>query len=172
MKSILRRKQTQVITALVMVIAMLAMIVGLWLSTGIAGATASRGSGAQKVPLTTTNRDCNGTVNPGTGTGGGTGFVIINQTASGRLIANVVLENAAPDTTYNIRLIQTPNSVTGDCQPFDGPGEATLTTDDLGNGNVNYQETVLSGATGAFVAVNNQAAPGTDFYTTHVVPVS
>ena len=124
------------------------------------------------MPLTTTNRDCDGNVATGAGAGGGTGFVIFNQTASGKLIANVVLENAAPNTTYNIRLIQTPNSVTNDCQPFNGPGEATFTTDAYGNGSVNYQEAVLSSATGAFVAVNNQTTPGTDFYTTQVVPVS
>lgn len=45
-------------------------------------------------------------------------------------------------------------------------GEATLTTDDEGSGHVNYQKPVLPGAHDAFVVLNNQAVPGTDFYTT------
>ena len=80
----------------------------------------------------------------------------------------MVLENAVPNATYNIRLIQIlPNDV--DCQPYNGPGEATLTTDALGNGSANYQEAVIDGAKGAFVVLNNQADPGDDFYTTQVV---
>ena len=168
MKNFLKRKQAQAIAALVIAIVVLATLVGLGHSTGIARAASPDGNGAQKVPLTTTNRNCDGSVATPPGIGGGTGFVIINKTASGKLIANVVLENAAPDTTYTIRLIQIlPNGV--DCQPFNGPGEATLTTDALGNGNANYQEAVLAGANGAFVALNNQADPGNDFYTTQVV---
>lgn len=168
MKSFLRRKQAQAIAALVMAIVVLATLVGLGLSTGIAGAASPNDSGAHKEPLTTTNRDCDGSV-IGTPQTGSFGFVIINKSASGKLIANVVLENATANTTYNFRLIQTPNSVTGDCQPYYGPGEATLTTDALGNGNANYQEAVIDGSTGAFVAINNAAAPGTDFFTTQVV---
>jgi hypothetical protein len=168
MKSFLRRKQAQAIAALVMAIVVLATLIGLGLSTGIAGAASPNGSGAHKEPLTTTNRDCDGVVS-GTPQTESFGFVIINKTASGKLIANVVLENAIANTTYNFRLIQTPNSVTGDCQPFNGPGEATLTTDALGNGNANYQEVVIDGATGAFVAINNAANPANDFFTTQVV---
>jgi hypothetical protein len=95
----------------------------------------------------------------------GTGFVIINKTGSGKLIANVQLMNAVPNATYNIRLIQTPTNVTNDCGSF-MVGEAALTTDGEGNGHVNYQEPVLSGSHDAFVVLNNTAAPGTDFYTT------
>jgi len=167
MKSFLRRIQAQAIAALVMAIAVLATLVGLGLSSGIAGA-ASPNSHAQKVPLTTTNRNCNGSEAAPPGIGGGTGFAIINRAASGKLIANVVLENAAPNATYNIRLIQIlPNDV--DCQPYNGPGETTLTTDALGNGYTNYQEAVIDGATGAFVAINNAANPANDFFTTQVV---
>ncbi len=159
MKNFLKRKQAQAIAALVMAIVVLATLVGLGHSTGIAGAASPDGNGAQKVPLTTTNRNCDGSVATPPGIGGGTGFVIINKTASGKL---------APDATYNIRLIQIlPSGV--DCQPFNGPGEATLTTDALGNGNANYQEAVIDGANGAFVVLNNQADPGDDFYTTQVV---
>jgi len=167
MKSFLRLKRAQAIAALVMAIAILATLVGLGLSTSIARA-ASPNNGAQKVPLTTTNRNCDGTVATPPGIGGGTGFAIINKAAPGKLISNVVLENAVPNATYNIRLIQIlPNAV--DCQPYNGPGEATLTTDALGNGSANYQEAVIDGAKGAFVVLNNQADPGDDFYTTQVV---
>lgn len=168
MKSFLRRKQAQAIAALVMAIVVLAALVGLGLSTGKAGAASPNGNGAQKVPITTTNRNCDGSEATPAGTGPGTGFVIINKTASGKLVANVVLQNATPNTTYNFRLIQIlPDNV--DCQPFNGPGEASLTTDSLGNGSANYQEAVLDGATGAFVAINNASNPGVDFFTTQVV---
>src|SRR5258708_39566512 len=120
-----------------MVTVVLARLVGLGQSTGIARGASPDGNGAQKVPLTTTNRNCDGSVATPPGIGGGTGFVIINKTASGKLIANVGLENAAPDATYGIRLIQIlPNGV--DCQPFNGPGEATLTPAALRNGNASY----------------------------------
>ena len=165
MKSFLRRKHAQAIAALVMAIVVLAALVGLGLSTSIAGA-ASPSNGALKTPLTTANRGCDFQPQEGQGTGGGTGFVILNKTASGKLIANVVLVGAGPSTTYNIRLIQTPTSVPADCLPYNGPGEATLTTDALGNGNANYQEAVIAGANDAFAVLNNQAAPGTDYYTT------
>jgi len=168
MKSFLRLKRVRAIAALIMAIAILATLVGLGFSASIARAASPNGNGAQKVPLTTTNRNCDGTVATPAGIGGGTGFAIINKATSGKLISNVVLENAVPNATYSIRLIQIlPNNV--DCQPFNGPGEATLTTDALGNGNANYQEAVIDGANGAFVVLNNQADPGDDFYTTQVV---
>lgn len=127
----------------------------------------SNDSGALKTPLTTANRGCDFQPASPPGTGSGTGFVIINKTGSGKLIANVVLKNAAPNTTYNIRLIQTPTSATNDCGSFLA-GEATLTTNAQGNGHVNYQEPVLIGAHDAFVVLNNAnpALAGTDFYTT------
>jgi hypothetical protein len=82
------------------------------------------------------------------------------------VIANVVLTNAAPNTSYGVRLIQTftPQS-SQDCGNFAGPYEATLQTDSSGNGSVNVQEAVLPGADDAFVILNNTTAPSTDFYT-------
>jgi hypothetical protein len=117
-------------------------------------------------PLTTDNRGCDFQPAQPPGIGTGSGFVIINKTGSGRLIANVVLMSAAPNTTYNVRLIQTPISATQDCGYFT-MGEAALTTDAEGNGHINYQEPVLPGSHDAFVVLNN-ANPdlaGTDFYT-------
>ncbi len=86
MKSFLRLKRAQAIAALVMAIAILATLVGLGLSTSIARA-ASSNNDAQKVPLTTTNRNCDGTVTTSPGIGGGTGFAIINKAAAGKLIS-------------------------------------------------------------------------------------
>jgi hypothetical protein len=165
MKSFLRRKQAQAIAALVMAIAVLAMVVGLGLSTGIAEAA------AQKVPLTKTNADCPGysTQPEGVPT---YGFAIINKTGSGKLIANVVLVGAMPNATYNIRLIQLPSGAPGgseECTMVDG----TLTTDAQGNGDANIQEPVLTNpnTTGAWVDLNNQANFN-EFFTTRVVPFS
>jgi hypothetical protein len=142
-----------------MAIAIWTTIVGLGLGNGIAGAASSA---AQEVPLTQTNRGCSGTVigTPQTET---FGFVIINKTASGKLIANVVLVGATPNATYNIRLIQVlPGDP--DCTMVDG----TLTTDSLGNGNANIQEDVLSSPTSAWVDLNNQA-DFNKFFDTQVV---
>src|SRR5258708_8497754 len=99
MKNFLKRKQAQAIAAWGRAIVVLATLVGLGHRTGIARAASPDGNGAQKVPLTTTNRNCDGSLTTPPGIGGGTGFVIINKTASGKLIANVVLENAAPEAT-------------------------------------------------------------------------
>ncbi len=120
---------------------------------------------ALKTPLTTANIGCNFEPAGGTGTGTGTGFAIINKTGSGQLIANVVLKNAAPNATYNVRLIQTPNAGLpgpSECTMVDG----TLHTNVHGNGTANIHEPVLIGSNDAFVVLNNQAAPGTDFYRT------
>ncbi len=161
MKNLLRRKQPQAISTLIIVIAVLATVVGLGLSTGIAGAASLNGRAAQRVPLTRTNIDCFGNV-IGTPMTVPFGFAIINKTRSGKLIAEVSLKHARPNTTYNVRLIQTPSG--SDCGVVDG----TLTTNVRGNGNAHIQEAVLAGSTGAFVALNRQTG-FSDFYTTRDV---
>lgn len=142
----------------------LPLLAGLLALLGLAAP--AQAAAAQKVPLTTTNRNCDGTLIEPEQTQP-FGFAIIIRTGSNKLIVEVALRNAAPNTTYNFRLIQVlPDN--SDCQPFT-TGEATLTTDAAGNGNANYQEPVLDDATRAFVAVNNQGNPGGDFFTTPVV---
>lgn len=168
MRSFLRKKQAQAFAALIIVIAVLATLVGLGLSTGIAGAS-SPNSHAQKVSLTTMpNRDCSFGDLGGGGTGGGTGFAIVNKTASGKLIAEVGLRNALPNTTYTIRLIQEPSTlgcnVSSELRP-------TFTTDDLGNGNGHIEATVNSGDTSVWVDLNNSTNPD-DYYYTPLVPFS
>ena len=119
-----------------------------------AAATAS-----QKVPLTQTNRSCDGTVIPPV-LAPALGFAAVTRTATDKLAAAVALKGAAPNTTYAIRLIQLlPDG--SDCQRVDG----TLTTDSLGNGNANVQEKLLPGATSAWVDLNGQN-DFTNFYDT------
>ena len=143
---------------------------------GMAGAappTPSPGH-STKEPITNQNRNCDGSPASPNGTGNGTGSAVFNipgpsgpptqANAPDKIIVDVSITNATPNATYNVRLIQTPPSVNngaGDCTGVDG----TLTTDASGNGSVNVQEPLLSGAHDAFVALNNAAAPGTDFYT-------
>jgi hypothetical protein len=117
----------------------------------VPAAAAASATPAQKIQLTQTNRDCSGSV-IGTVATEPHGFAVVIKPASGKLVANVVLQNAQPDATYNIRLIQVlPDS--SDCLTIGG----TLTTDAEGDGNANVQELVLPGATSAWVDLNNQA---------------
>jgi hypothetical protein len=119
---------------------------------GVPAVAVADATPAQKVPLTQTNRACDASV-LGPDKPQPFGFANIVRSASGTLVASVVLKGGPPDTTYNIRLIQVlPGD--GDCGSatvFD----ATLTTDDRGNGNANVQETVLPGASTAWVDLNN-----------------
>ena len=75
------------------------------------------------------------------------------------------LTNAAPNTTYEVRLIELPQSGSS-CPPNPATGVfgGTLQTDASGNGQVNVQGPLLSGKTGAFVDLNNTTAPDTDYY--------
>lgn len=131
---------------------------------------------ATKLPIDRTNRNCYGSLASPPGTGNGTGSAVFNipgpsgpnqptqANPPNKIIADVSITNATPNATYNVRLIQTPPSVNnnaGDCTGVDG----TLTTDASGNGSLNIQEALLSGAHDAFVALNNTAATNTDFYT-------
>jgi hypothetical protein len=129
---------------------------------GVAGGAQAAATPAQKVPLTQTNRSCNGTI-IGEPTTRSFGFAIIRKTAHGRLVVTVALKDGPPNTTYNIRLIQV---VAGDadCTVVDG----TLTTDADGDGNANVHEAVLPGASRVWVDLNNQANFA-DFFDTRVV---
>jgi len=121
-----------------------------------------------KVPLTRTNRDCMGNV-VGTPLPTPTfGFSIIIKTRSGWLFAVVVLRNATPNATYNIRLIQTPNMLTS-CPVV--PGGPTLMTDANGNGIAFVREFLQPGSSDAFVVLNNADVMHfpNDFFTTREV---
>ncbi|SES16065.1 hypothetical protein SAMN05216199_2270 [Pedococcus cremeus] len=139
-----------------------ALVLGLG---GLPSANASGGGGAHKLSLTQTNRGCDG-AQIGQTQQARFGFVNMIATGERHVVANVVLKGARPNTTYSVRVIQlVPGDA--DCSTVD----ATLTTDPLGNGHVLVHETVLDGATGAWVAVNNQA-DFTQFYATATTPMS
>lgn len=116
----------------------------------------------QTVPLTRTDRDCLGFILPPIYTNP-VGFATINKTASGSLMANIVVQKGTPNTIYQVRLIQTPTGA--DCGIFDG----TLTTDDDGNGEAEICKTLTPGTSGAFVALNNNLNYANDYMTTREV---
>lgn len=141
----------------------LTLALALGAAVAVPAVAAAKATPAQKVPLTQTNRDCSGSV-IGAVQESAHGFAVSIKAASGKLVANVVLVNAQPNTTYNIRLIQVlPNS--SDCTTIDG----TLTTDAEGDGNANVKQLVLPGASTAWVDLNNQAQFD-QFYDTALVP--
>lgn len=172
MKSRLRRKQVQAIAALVMAITASIMVVGLGLSTGMAGASSPTIISTQTVPLTQANGNASCSGSP-TQQGGVTfGSMIITKTGSGsgsgQLIANVMLQNATPNAIYNISMIQTPS--TSGCHVTVG----MLTTNAQGNGNANVQvpvRAVTPSDTGVWVALNN-ANGFTNSFATRVVSFS
>ncbi|HET9847812.1 MAG TPA: hypothetical protein VFR68_04565 [Candidatus Dormibacteraeota bacterium] len=97
-----------------------------------------------------------GAITSGIGT---SGFAVIRQTGSGTIDTEIVVQNAQPNTSYNVRVVQTPGGP--DCFQFDG----TLTTDAQGNGAGHFSEAVISGTTGAFVDLSSIGIAG-DFYNT------
>ena len=68
------------------------------------------------------------------------GFVVLNTTGNGWLIANVALKGATPDSTYDIYVNQDP----GGCPTV---AVDTLTTNGQGNGNANVKVPAVPGAT-------------------------
>jgi hypothetical protein len=129
---------------------------------GVAGAVQAAATPAQKMPLTQTNRNCDGVV-IGEPAAQSFGFAVITKTAHGRLVVAVALKGGPPNTTYNIRLIQLV-AADSDCTVVDG----TLTTDAEGDGNANVHEAVLPDASSVWVDLNNQANFA-DFFDTQVV---
>ena len=129
------------------------------------GSSSAVATSAQKVPLTETNRDCDGSV-IGDEDPAGFGFVVFNVTGSNQLVAQLVVKGAEPNAEYGVRVIQVPDTATGDCGDFRGPYEAYLTTDADGNANANVHEMLIDGASGAFVALNKTDAASTEYFTT------
>jgi hypothetical protein len=129
--------------------------------------------GATKVTISNQNRNCDGSAASPNGSGSGSGFAVINAPAEKKVIANVNLTNAAPNATYDVRLIELPQS-SNPCpvNPANGVFGGTLQTDASGNGQVNVQGPLVSGKNAAFADLNNTTAPNTDFYTSPVVTFS
>ena len=100
-RHVLRRKPSLVVAGV-----LVAMAAGL----GAADGAQAAATPAQKMPLTQTNRSCDGTV-IGAPTTRSFGFAVIRKTGHGRLVVTVAVKGGPADTTYNIRLIQ---AVAGD----------------------------------------------------------
>jgi hypothetical protein len=149
-----------------------ALLVGLAVSGGPAGAASQGLVGQTKMPLTDTNRNCDDleTVAP-TGT---FGSATMNQTHAPKggvsnLSAELAIQGAARGATFNIRLIQVDdsgNAVGGSCDTIVG----TVTLDEFGNGTARVAARVLPGATHWWVDLNNQSS-FVDFVDTGLAPI-
>ncbi len=140
-------------------------------STGTAAADADNGG---MVPLTSIFRACDQSkiqfVPPA---GNGNSQVFIGTGGTSTVTADVHLAVGKPNTAYNVRLIQVPRPASQPCNAGD-PGVATgvLNTDGVGTGAVTVQDSVRSGATGAWVFVEGPPDPGEirgEFYTSDLI---
>jgi len=122
---------------------------GIAVTLAVATATATGafagGNGAQRSGLSPQSGSMTGDCEPGSGSGGN-GFVILNAPgkpgAAKKLIGEVSLKNATPDTTYMVTV-----SVGDDnCMP-----EGSLTTNGQGNGNAHIADSTLGN--GSFYVV-------------------
>jgi hypothetical protein len=141
---------------------------------GTAGA-ASQGLVAQtKLPLTDTGRNCDGVADiPPTAV---LGSATMNQTkapssgsTSSNLSAALTITHAAPNATYNIRIIEVDNSgnaVSDTCTSVVG----TVAISALGTGSATVARRVLPGATRWWVVLNNQNS-FIDFLDTDLVSI-
>jgi hypothetical protein len=153
----------------------LALLAGLTLNAGVAGAAVAPGLQAQaKTSLSDTNRDCGGVLlSPPTKT---VGSATMNQTrapANGRfssnLAAGLTIQGATAGATYSIRLIQVDNNgnaVGASCETVVG----TVTVDALGNGTAGASARVLPGATQWLVDLNTPVN-GADYFDTDLVMI-
>jgi hypothetical protein len=108
----------------------------------------------QKAPLTQTNRNCDGSIVPPQQTRT-FGTVELVRAGSNQLVAVAVLIGGAPNTAYNVRLIQIKNGAAVDCGVCN-TGGGTLTTNNLGIGSTFVQKAVSPGATAAWVDLNKK----------------
>jgi hypothetical protein len=112
-------------------------------SAVMAGTTSAGGNGSEKTVLrNTTSYSCGGGANPAPDSDS---FAVLNE-RNGTLSAEVVLRNARPNATYTVWVIQTPSGA--DC----GSPDLTITTNGQGNGTGHWDEPILPGNNGAWVA--------------------
>ncbi|MFO1433936.1 MAG: N-acetylmuramoyl-L-alanine amidase [Candidatus Competibacteraceae bacterium] len=77
------------------------------------------------------------------------GVVVLNTNTPGNVVAQVLVKNGSPNTTYSIWVNQYP----GDCPTFP---TATLVTDNQGTGNASVVETRVTGATHFWVSAQEE----------------
>ena len=105
--------------------------------------------------------------------GNGNSQAFIGTGGTSTVTADVHLAVGKPNTPYNVRLIQVPRPASQPCNAGD-PGVATgvLNTDGVGTGAVTVQDSVRSGATGAWVFIEGPPDPGEirgEFYTSDLI---
>lgn len=159
------------ITAMRLITVVIAALGMIGFGTGSAAADAVNGG---MVPLTSIFRACDQSkiqyVPPA---GNGNSQAVIGTGGTSTVTADVRLAVGKPNTPYNVRLIQVPRPASQPCNAGD-PGVATgvLITDGVGTGAVTVQDSVRSGATGAWVFIEGPPDPGEirgEFYTSDLI---
>jgi hypothetical protein len=120
-----------------------------------AGMSSAGGNGAEKTVLRHTfSYTCGGGANPAPASNS---FAILNA-RNGKLMGQLVLRHVIPNATYTVWVIQTPTGA--DCaQP-----NFTVKTNGQGNASYHWEEPILAGNTGAWVAAFNSGAPNGFLY--------
>lgn len=117
--------------------------------------------GTKQVVFDHTSGICQSGLTAGTPTDS---FAVIS-THAGNVSAEVSFKGLAPNTIYQVDLVQTPSGES--C--LMSPGEASLQTNGQGNGNAHWSERILPGQTGVFVMI---ISPGfSDILATPTVPL-
>ncbi|ART72967.1 hypothetical protein BTO20_34375 [Mycobacterium dioxanotrophicus] len=144
-------------------------------ATGGAGAAvAGAGTAMTMVPLDNQTKDCDlVTATYDLTYGSASGFVDVGAPDSGSVRAEVHMQTAIPDTTYQVRLVQEPHSLAVPCDAGDaGVTTGVMYIDDLGNGSTTVTSPRMPGATGAGVFVEGPPRPGRlhgDIYTSSYI---
>jgi hypothetical protein len=145
------------------------------IGTGAAGATPPDGSGGTTfLPFAQILRRCDFSANTYTGpTGYAVASGFLRTAGSSRVVAEVHIATARPNTHYDVRLIQMPRPSSSTCLARD-PGVAlgALNTDAAGAASVTVEDGIEPGATGAWVFITRPDAFSqipAEFYTTDVI---
>jgi hypothetical protein len=142
--------------------------------SGTAGATPRGTDDAARVPLTGILRRCDFSADMHIGpTGYGRAFALINTSQSNKVVAEVSLATAEPNTHYDVRLIQVPRPSSKPCGGGD-PGVAVsgLMTDGAGAGSTTVRGNIEPGATGVWMFVSRPDAfrqTPAEFYTSDLI---
>jgi hypothetical protein len=148
------RQPTRLMTSVAVIIVATAPAAMFAIGAGTATAAPDT-TGGTRVPLSGILRNCDfSPTKYATTHVGGTAFALITKTASNRLVAEVQLATAEPNTQFEARLIQVPRPASSSCGVGDpGTVVTALNTDAAGVGTVTLQDDLRPGATGAWVLI-------------------
>jgi hypothetical protein len=145
------------ITALLFVGANVLAPAAFWGGTGVAAADAS--SAGTLVPLSPKFRACDFTWALNVPTNGkGSGQAVISKAGSNKVVAQVQLIAAEPQTHYNVRLIQSPRPSAGCVVGDSGVTAGGIDTDGAGSGTLTLQDAISANTTGAWVFIERPSA--------------